>query len=280
MAYTVSLKGTENPKLVIVGCGGTGSLVAEGLCRLLINSDLTLMLVDFDRVEPHNLLRQNFFAGEVGKFKSQVIAERLSRQYGRKIGYSVMPYERDMFDEPMGTGMYHKAMSLIIIGCVDTAEGRRSIADSMIGNWNNWWLDAGNGHHSGQVLLGNTGQPDGLKESFDIASHTVSKLPLPSVQLPALLIPPVEKTRPRDCAEAIEDDEQSPTINQAMAMLVVDFIYRLLTGTLTNMGAYIDLDAGTLQTVPATPLSVARTVGLKVSELMANKCGMGAMYHI
>jgi PRTRC genetic system ThiF family protein len=280
MGYTVSLKGTESPKLVIVGCGGTGSLVAEGLCRLMINSDLTLMLVDFDRVEPHNLLRQNFFAGEVGKFKSQALAERLSRQYGRKIGYSVMPYERDMFDEPMGVGMYHKAMSLIIIGCVDTAEGRRSIADSMIGNWNNWWLDAGNGHHSGQVLLGNTGQPDGLKESFDIASHTVSKLPLPSVQLPALLIPPVEKTRPRDCAEAIEDDEQSPTINQAMAMLVVDFIYRLLTGTLTNMGAYIDLDAGTLQTVPATPLSVARTVGLKVSELMANKCGMGAMYHI
>jgi len=45
------LKGNRNPKLVIVGCGGTGSLVAEGLCRLLINSDLTLMLVDFDRVD-------------------------------------------------------------------------------------------------------------------------------------------------------------------------------------------------------------------------------------
>jgi len=26
-----------------------------------------------------------------------------------------MPYERDLFDEPMGAGMYHKAMSLIII---------------------------------------------------------------------------------------------------------------------------------------------------------------------
>jgi PRTRC genetic system ThiF family protein len=264
----------------VVGCGGTGSLVAEGLCRLLINSDLTLMLVDFDRVEPHNLLRQNFFAGEVGKFKSQALAERLSRQYGRRIGYSVMPYERDMFDEPMGAGMYHKAMSLIIIGCVDTAEARRSIADSMSANWNNWWLDAGNGHHSGQVLLGNTGQPEGLKESFDIASHTVIKLPLPSLQLPALLIPPVEKIRPRDCAEAIADDEQSPTINQAMAMLVVDFIYRLLSGTLTNMGAYIDLDAGTLQTVPATPATVARIVGLKVSELMTNNCGMGMRCHV
>jgi PRTRC genetic system ThiF family protein len=280
MTYTVSLANNDRPKLVVVGCGGTGSLVAEGLCRLLINNDLTLMLVDFDRVESHNLLRQNFFAGEVGKFKSQALAERLSRQYDRKIGYSVMPYERDMFDEPMGAGMYHKAMSLIIIGCVDTAEARRSIADSMSSNWNNWWLDAGNGHHSGQVLLGNTGHSDGLKESFDIASHAVTKLPLPSLQLPALLIPQVEKTRPRDCAEAIEDDEQSPTINQAMAMLVVDFVYRLLSGTLTNMGTYIDLDAGTLQTVPATPASVARICGLKVKEMMANKCGMGMRYHI
>ena len=280
MTYTVSLASNDRPKLVIVGCGGTGSLVAEGLCRLLINSDLTLMLVDFDRVEPHNLLRQNFFAGEVGKFKSQALAERLSRQYGRKIGYSVMPYERDLFDEPMGAGMYHKAMSLIIIGCVDTPEARRSIADSMSSNWNNWWLDAGNGHHSGQVLLGNTGKLDGLKESFDIASHSVTRLPLPSLQLPALLIPPVEQTKPRDCAEAIEDDEQSPTINQAMAMLVVDFTYRLLIGRLTNMGAYIDLDAGTLQTVPATPATVARMCDLKVSELMANKCGMGMRYHV
>ena len=280
MTYTVSLASNDRPKLVIVGCGGTGSLVAEGLCRLLIHSDLTLMLVDFDRVEPHNLLRQNFFAGEVGKFKSQALAERLSRQYGRKIGYSVMPFERDMFDEPMGAGMYHKAMSLIIIGCVDTAEARRSIADSINTNFNNWWLDAGNGHHSGQVLLGNTGQLDGLKESFDIASHSVTRLPLPSLQLPALLIPQVEKARPRDCAEAIDDDEQSPTINQAMAMLVVDFTYRLLSDTLTNMGAYIDLDAGTLQTVPATPATVARMCGLKVREMTANKCGLGARYHL
>jgi len=280
MTYTVSLASNDRPKLVVVGCGGTGSLAAEGLCRLLINSDLTLMLFDVDRVEPHNLLRQNFFAGEVGKFKSQALAERLSRQYGRKIGYSVLPYERDMFDEPMGAGMYHKAMSLIIIGCVDTAEARRSIADGMSANWNNWWLDAGNGLHSGQVLLGNTGKPAELRESFNPENHSVAKLPLPSLQLPALLIPPVEVTRPRDCAEAIEDEEQSPTINQAMAMLVVDFLYRLLTGRLTNMGAYIDLDAGTLQTVPAAPATVARMCGLKVKEMMANKCGIGIRYHV
>jgi hypothetical protein len=176
--------------------------------------------------------------------------------------------------------MYHKAMSLIIIGCVDTPEARRSIADSMSSNWNNWWLDAGNGHHSGQVLLGNTMDIGHLKEAFDSITHMVSKLPLPSLQLPALLIPPVEVTRPRDCAELRGNDEQSPTINQAMAMLVMDFIYRLLIGRLTNMGAYIDLDAGTLQTVPATPMLVGRMVGLKASELMANKCAVGMRYQV
>jgi len=191
-----------------------------------------------------------------------------------------MSFERDLFDEPMGEGIYHKFTSLIIIGCVDTPEARRSIADGMSANWNNWWLDAGNGHHSGQVLLGNTQDIGRLKESFDSVGHTVSKLPIPSLQLPALLIPQVEKTRPRDCAELIEDDEQSPTINQAMAMLVVDFTYRLLTGRLTNMGAYIDLDVGTLHTVPATPAIVSRMCGLKVKELMANKCGLGARYHV
>ena len=49
-------------------------------------------------------------------------------------------------------------------------------------------------------------------------------------------------------------------------MLVVDFIYRLLSGNLANMGAYIDLDAGTLQTVPATPLSVASVMSRKYLE--------------
>lgn len=47
--------------IVIVGVGGTGGFVAESMCRLMIGSRSTITLVDPDRVEPHNLLRQNFF---------------------------------------------------------------------------------------------------------------------------------------------------------------------------------------------------------------------------
>jgi len=87
MRYRVALRDTpgrlENG-IVVVGCGGTGGFVAEGLCRLLPKEE-TLLLVDHDRVEPHNLRRQNFFDGDVGKFKSQALAERL-RSEERRVG--------------------------------------------------------------------------------------------------------------------------------------------------------------------------------------------------
>jgi len=94
----------------------------EGLCRLLANNSLDILLVDHDRVEPHNLRRQNFFEGDIGKFKSQALAERMARQYGRPVGYTVYPYDRELLNEATGIGM--RQMRGIIIGCVDNADAR------------------------------------------------------------------------------------------------------------------------------------------------------------
>jgi len=281
MSYTINLREmARNPTVVIVGVGGTGSLLADSICRILKGSDIKLLLVDMDRVEEHNLVRQNYYAGDIGKFKSQVLAERLSRQYGRPIGYSVMPYEKDMFDTKMSIGI-QKAQNLILLGCVDSAAARRTIAETFSGRFMDdiWWLDSGNGHSSGQVLIGNIKDKSQLREAFDADAHTVTKLPIPSVQLPALLIPPTVPERPQDCAEAVDDDAQSPTINQAMATLMADFTWKLLSGKLTSMGAYVDLDAGTLQYVQASPVNVARLLSVGVDELMKNKCALGARYH-
>ncbi|MCK4783123.1 MAG: ThiF family adenylyltransferase, partial [Desulfobacteraceae bacterium] len=91
MSYKVSPMGLPpDYRTLVVGCGGTGSFVAEGLCRIL-GSDHPLLLIDHDRVEPHNLRRQNYFEQDVGKFKSQALAERLALRYGRRIAYSVYP---------------------------------------------------------------------------------------------------------------------------------------------------------------------------------------------
>ena len=245
--------------------------MAEGLCRLLINSNLDLLLIDYDRVEPHNPRRQNFFEDDVGKFKSQVLAERLARQHGRKIGYSVYPYERGLLNELGWLGV--RVVRGLIIGCVDTTHARKVIHDSI--DWGDWWLDAGNGYQSGQVLIGNTKELGALEGGFNEGTHEVERLPLPTLQLPSLLAPPtMPVTAPRGCAEAVAAEEQSPVINQAMAMLVLQFVHRLLKGTLTWMGAYIDLEAGTLQTVPAEPETVAIMCGVKVDTLMFADCSI------
>lgn len=283
MSYIVTPDWDKLPIVVVVGCGGTGGFVAEGLCRILIGSPIDLVLVDPDRVELHNLLRQSFYEGDVGKFKAQVLAERLARQYGRQIAYSIYPYERDMFNHTEGRMTSISNLCLLIIGCVDNPEARGKIADSLNNRYfkQNWWIDSGNGYHSGQVLIGNKNDPEELNEAFDINGHTVEKLPSPCLQLPSLLIPPsVPEERQLDCAEAVATDDQSPTINQAMATLVLEFVHCLLTNKLTSMGAYIDLDEGALSYVPADPVTVARMCGVKVNHLMANKCALGARYHI
>ena len=279
MTYNVSLERMSGiPSIIVVGTGGTGGFVAEGLSRLLAGYKIQLIFVDPDRVEPPNLIRQNFFTADLGKFKAQVLAERLSRQYGMTIGYSVMPYEKDMFNVTGSGGMTRVAMNQIIIGCVDGPDARRSILESM--DWNKWWIDSGNGFNSGQVLIGNTTEKEKLQEAFDSEAHLVRMLPVPSLQQPALLAPtPKIKLQP-DCAEALQQDTQSPTINQAMAVLVLDMVNHLLRGTLNYMGVYLDMDAGSMQRVPATPINVARMMSIKTVMLMANQCSLGGRYHI
>ena len=257
-------------RILVVGCGGTGSFVAEGLCRLLINTNVSLILIDHDRVEPHNLIRQQFFSGDVGKFKSQALAERLSRQYGRAIGYSVYPYMPDLIHKDWGSGFHTRAAQGIIIGCVDNVAARRSIAEEW--GYGNWWLDAGNGYSSGQVLIGNTLDVEHLEGCFDEEKQEVDALPIPTLQLPSLLAPPTIPVKDtKDCAEAVMAEEQSPVINQAMATLVLEFMHRLLQGKLSWMGVYLDMDAGTMQTVPAEPEKLARMLGVKVDTLILQK---------
>ncbi len=280
MSYTLSIQQIPiRSNIVVVGCGGTGSMVSEGLCRLLVNQpDRRLLLIDHDRVEPHNLRRQNFYQGDVGKFKSQALAERLSRFYGREIAYSILPYSRRLLGEASGYGMSSRAVESLIIGCVDNSAARLSIAESL--DPGTWWLDSGNGRHSGQVLIGNARKPEELRGGFRQSDNTVNRLPLPSLQLPSLLAPTPLPARPvGDCARAVEADEQSPVINQAMAVLVLEFVSRLLNGHLTWMGVYLDLDAGTLRTVPAEPETVARMCGVRVDTLMADESpGGGKTY--
>jgi hypothetical protein len=243
--------------VTVVGCGGTGSFVAEGLCRMQA-TDVKLMLVDFDRVEERNLGRQNFVREDLGKFKSEALAYRLSLKYGRAIGYSAVPIS-----------LTPVTFSGLFIGCVDNGKARKDIElkfKSVAGSYQNsnyWWIDAGNGENFGQVLIGNsTSAPKYYQKENGGVFLT---LPLPTLQRPDLLAQtPLVRV---DCATIAE---QGPTINQTMASITVEVIRRLIAGTCPWVQLYVDMEAGTMTPVYATPETVKVMTRKKLEKEVSN----------
>jgi PRTRC genetic system ThiF family protein len=257
--------------VVIVGCGGTGSHLAEAVCRLLIGLPAALFLVDMDRVEAHNVGRQAYDRADVGRFKAQALAERLARRFGREVGYAVAPYDAGLHTRVFET----RSRLNLVIGCVDNAAARRAIAAS-IGRprWRlvrAWWVDCGNGRNSGQVLLGNAVEPDELRGAFLPHLGVCRALPAPSLQRPDLLTVPPEplpsRLKAQDCAEAVARGEQGPTVNQFVAALAASYVEKLLAGSCSWMSSYFDLDDGVLRCVAAEPKTVAALAGLHLNAV-------------
>jgi PRTRC genetic system ThiF family protein len=244
--------------VVLVGCGGTGGFLAEALGRLLLGRDAELALVDPDRVEEANLGRQAFAAGDLGRWKAEVLAERLARRFGRAVGYAVAPYDADLHGELFGA----PSRLRLLIGAVDNAAARRALARTLRPDGGVTWVDCGNGRNGGQVLWGNAPRRDELRGAFDGAAGTCRALPAPSLQRPELLEGPPVPPPAADCAVAVARAEQGPTINQFVAAVAAQVVEQLLEGRCRWMGAYFDLDDGTLRCVPAEPRTVAGLVGL------------------
>lgn len=264
--------------IVIVGCGGTGSFLASRVCRLLIGRQAEVYLVDHDIVEPHNVARQDFTLDDVGRPKAQILAERLSNRkagFRRVVGYALAP-----FDAQVHTLVFRRPARLqLVVGCVDNAAARREIAAaitqpvlygsrSAVGDV--WWLDSGNGQNTGQILLGNIGDPEGLKGAFDPASGRCTALPLPSLQAPALLTSPDESARARrDCAEAIVAGDQSATINGTAAEKLANYIDLLLNGTCGVFATIFNNDQIDARSRQVTPREVAEVTGVPEADLIA-----------
>lgn len=218
----------------LVGCGGTGGHAAESLCRLLPRH-AGLILIDHDRVEERNLSRQNFIRSEVGGFKSEVLAGRLAKRFGRGVGYSTLP-----------VAMVELPAPGLVIGCVDNGIARSDI-ERRVGasfaqssfSYPSWWVDAGNGDSYGQVIIGN-----GYKAQFsEKEPECCYELPLPTIQRPELR---KQAPQPQSCAQ---NDDQNPTINLVMAAIVVDVVRRIIEGTCPWSQLYLDLEAGALTPV-------------------------------
>ena len=107
----------------IAGLGGLGSAVVVALARMGIG---TLVLVDYDVVEPSNLNRQHFFIDQIGLPKTEAIIANLSRinPYVRTVAFQEMITEENL------SRFFGKAD--VVVECFDRAEEKKMILEASV----------------------------------------------------------------------------------------------------------------------------------------------------
>ena len=130
-------------KILVVGCGATGSLFVNGLARLnealnmLDIGSLFVKVVDDDIFMEHNIGRQICSPSDIGLYKAKVTIERINRYYGNDWCYDISKYSIET------TGRFD-----IVISCVDNIRTRLEIFKN-----NKNVIDIGNDKDYGQIIL-------------------------------------------------------------------------------------------------------------------------------
>jgi PRTRC genetic system ThiF family protein len=280
-AKPIILPAYDRINFYLIGCGGTGSWLAPSLCRLartLIEKgkQVRLTFIDPDRVEPANILRQNFCDAEIGSNKAQTLAIRYSLAWGLEIGAIAEQFDSKFIDRYQH---YEQALT-ILIGCVDNAAARGSIAMALQTYPNYfkfnratflWWLDCGNHAKSGQVLLGSHLDLD--PEVYQFHELGCIRLPAPVLQHPELLVPLPEELSDSNlsCAELAALNAQSLGINQRVATEAAEYLIQLTTGQLKRFATYFDLMSGSARSIYITQRSITRVLeNLPKSTIFTN----------
>ncbi len=262
-------------KIFLIGAGGTGSFAAMNLARLLfeikrIGKAVELTIIDPDTVESGNIPRSNFCAAEIGRFKAQTLAERITLAWGLEVSYANEKLEFEKHIKPSRNGL--KELT-VLVGCVDNHLARREIhrvlEESNKYNYQNapevWWIDGGNGKSSGQVLIGSETRREKAENHF--TTETIcKKLPAPSVIHPELLenqvIPARQSNQTRlSCAELVRIGEQSLNINQRVAVEIGEMLTEfVLVNNLRRFATYFDLESGTTRSSYCTPENLSNAL--------------------
>ena len=108
-------------RLHIIGCGAIGSTVAENLARFGLTK---ITLYDFDTVESHNIANQMFTQDDIGRPKTEALADYLFR---------INPAIKNDL-KIASKGYTGQKLSGYVFLCVDNIDLRREIATACDGN--------------------------------------------------------------------------------------------------------------------------------------------------
>ncbi len=273
-AAVVMPKEHNKLRVIQVGAGGTGSFAALAIARLMYElkesgKSVELLIVDPDRVESGNIPRSNFCAAEIGSFKAQTLAKRITLAWGLACYYANESFNAEIHLKQLSSD--YRSLT-VIVGCVDNHLARREmhIAIEKYQGYRSdeaasiWWIDGGNGKYSGQVLIGsNTNHLKPAK--LFVGSSICKSLPTPSLVHPELLTDQEKQTRPLakvSCPDRIRLGEQSLNVNQRVAVEIGEMLTAMfLTRNLKRFATYFDLETGTSRSLYCTPEHIETALG-------------------
>lgn len=257
--YRVLLEQDKPITLVLIGVGGTGSALAVSLARIAYHvqskgAKLSIVFIDPDTIVEKNLGRQ-FAPSDVGWNKAETMAARLGVTFGLRI--TAIP---EAFVARTASDFVRYESHTLLIGAVDNAAARAQIARAVQTYGGKVWaLDTGNDHHSGQACIGNLDCPTWRRQVKLSPLGLCSGLPSPYVQMPDLLIPEPTVQDKRSCAELVITEEQSLVVNQAMAALAAQYIYRFVVmREISWLATYFNLEPPTARTTPITAKAIRK----------------------
>jgi PRTRC genetic system ThiF family protein len=249
---------TFRSEILVVGLGGTGSILARHVARMIydmrerrLDTPERIVFIDPDVVEMKNVGRQMFTASDVGQHKAQLLATRFNHALGLKIEWANEPFDPETYG-----GRYQ---GRIIMGAVDNSEARRAISKA-----HGIWIDAGNHFDSGQVVIGTETE---LSE-FEIArGHEWRELPNAALIFPELLEPDPVPQRDLSCAELVEIGEQHLLVNEMMAAISAQYLYKLLhRQPVETFLTYVDTSALVMRSVAISKANVMSYLRQPVAE--------------
>lgn len=235
-------------EVVVVGLGGTGAQVARSVARLVYEmrrSGLhapSVRFIDPDTIEEKNIGRQLFSYGDIGHNKAQVLAARFNAALGLEIA---------AVDQPVNAQKHFERYSTsLVIGTVDNDIARCELANIQ----GALWLDCGNFKNAGQVILGNLGDRDTMVRHMKEKTDTYRYLPHAGLLFPSLLEPETVEMPPMtpvSCADLVALGEQALFVNDLMAAVAAQYLWRLLyRQPIHTFASFIDGDSLSVRSLP------------------------------
>lgn len=210
--------------VALIGAGGTGAEVFEGLVRLDMalrargGHGFSMSVFDPGVVREPNIIRQRFWPGEIGQNKAVALTNRTNLLLGTDYDGVPTAFSLDAYGDRCD----------LVITCVDTASARVAIGAELSGSdWragNALWLDFGNDRAHGQVVFGKACDGDG---------ETTNVLSLyPEVRT-------MKDSRTPSCSMAEAIASQDVFVNQAVALAGLNTLRELLFSGKTNKNVVV-----------------------------------------